>query len=39
MRDAGTIVTTAEAVLFEWCETAEATEFKALSALVKSRSG
>ena len=33
----GAILTTAEGVLFEWAETAEATEFKQLSALVKGR--
>lgn len=37
MRDVGAIVTTAESVLFEWCETAEAPEFKAISRLVKER--
>lgn len=37
MVNSGAILTTAEAVLFEWCETAEAPEFKQLSALVKSR--
>jgi nicotinamidase-related amidase len=37
LRDAGVTLTTVEAVLFEWCETAEAPEFKALSGLVKSR--
>ena len=33
----GAILTTAEGVLFEWAETAEAAEFKQLSNLVKSR--
>lgn len=33
----GAILTTAEGVLFEWAETAEAVEFKQLSSLVKSR--
>lgn len=33
----GAILTTAEGVLFEWAETAEAAEFKQLSSLVKSR--
>lgn len=33
----GAIPTTAEGVLFEWVETAEATEFKQISALVKAR--
>ncbi len=34
---AGAIVTSAEAVLFEWCETAERAEFKAISKLVTGR--
>lgn len=34
---AGAVITTTEAVLFEWCETADRPEFKALSALVKER--
>ena len=38
MANSGAIIATAESVLFEWCETAEATEFKQLSNLVKSRS-
>ncbi len=33
----GAILTTAESVLFEWAETAEAAEFKQLSGLVKVR--
>lgn len=37
LRDSGTTITTVEAVLFEWCETAEDPQFKSLSALVKSR--
>lgn len=37
MASSGATLTTVEAVLFEWCETAEAAEFKQLSALVKSR--
>lgn len=37
LRDSGAVITTAEAVLFEWCETAEAVEFKAISGLVKAR--
>lgn len=37
MVSSGAILTTAESVLFEWAETAEAAEFKQLSALVKSR--
>lgn len=36
LRDAGATITTVEAVLFEWCETAEHPQFKPLSALVKS---
>jgi nicotinamidase-related amidase len=39
MRDAGINITTSEAVVFEWCETAEHPHFKALSALVKERQG
>lgn len=37
MTGSGAILTTAEGVLFEWAETAEAAEFKQLSSLVKSR--
>jgi nicotinamidase-related amidase len=37
LRDAGGTVTTTEAVLFEWCESAAAAEFKTLSAMLKSR--
>jgi len=37
MSNSGAIVTTAEGVLFEWTETAEAVEFKQISNLVKSR--
>jgi nicotinamidase-related amidase len=37
MANSGAVMTTAESVAFEWCETAEAPEFKALSALVKAR--
>ena len=37
MANAGAVLTTAESVLFEWCETAEAPEFKQLSSLVKMR--
>lgn len=33
----GATVTTAEAVLFEWCESAEAPEFKRISQLVKQK--
>lgn len=38
MRDSGATITTAEAVLFEWCEVAGTPEFKQISALVKGRS-
>lgn len=34
---AGAVVSTTEAILFEWAERADRPEFKALSALVKSR--
>lgn len=34
---AGAVISTTEAVLFEWCETADRPEFKAISALVKER--
>jgi isochorismate hydrolase len=37
MRDHGVTVSTVEAILFEWCESAEAAEFRELSQLVKSR--
>lgn len=37
MSNAGASLSTAESVLFEWCESAEAPEFKQLSALIKSR--
>ncbi|MEI8019079.1 MAG: isochorismatase family protein [Schlesneria sp.] len=37
MANSGAVITTAESVLFEWCESAESPEFKQLSALVKSR--
>lgn len=37
LRDSGAIVTTVEAIAFEWCETADDPQFKALSSLVKSR--
>src|SRR5262249_51174019 len=33
---AGAVVTTTEAVLFEWTETAERAEFKVISELIKS---
>jgi nicotinamidase-related amidase len=32
---AGAVVSTTEAVLFEWAESAERTEFKAISAMIK----
>ena len=32
---AGAVISTTEAVLFEWCETSDRPEFKAISALVK----
>lgn len=35
MENAGITVTTTEAALFEWCETASAAEFKQISALVR----
>lgn len=35
LRDAGVVVTTVESILFEWCESAEAAEFKTLSRLLK----
>ena len=38
MRDEGAVVTTTEAVMFELCETAEAAEFKQISAIVRERS-
>lgn len=37
LRDVGVTVTTAEAVVFDWCETAEDPQFKALNQLVKQR--
>ncbi len=39
MANGGATISTAEAVLFEWCESAEVPEFKRLSALVKARAG
>lgn len=35
MATAGVIIATTEAILFEWCETASAAEFKQISQLVK----
>jgi nicotinamidase-related amidase len=37
LRDQGVTLTTAEAAAFEWCETADDPQFKALSGLVKNR--
>ena len=37
MENSGAVITTSESILFEWCETADAVEFKQLSALVKGR--
>jgi len=37
MANSGATISTAEAVLFEWCESAASPEFKQLSALVKAR--
>lgn len=37
LRDSGATVATIESVAFEWLETAEGEEFRAFSALVKSR--
>jgi nicotinamidase-related amidase len=37
MSDSGATVTTTEAILFEWCETAAAAEFKEISRLVTGR--
>lgn len=37
MESAGVILTTTEAVMFEWCRTAEAPEFKQISALAKEK--
>ncbi len=35
MDSSGAVLTTTEAVMFEWCETASATEFKQISQLVR----
>jgi nicotinamidase-related amidase len=37
MESAGVILTTTEAAMFEWCRTAEAPEFKKISALAKEK--
>jgi nicotinamidase-related amidase len=37
MEAAGIILSTAETAMFEWCETAEAAEFKQISALAKEK--
>ena len=37
LSDSGAVVTTTESVLFEWCETAAASEFKEISRLVTGR--
>lgn len=37
MRDSGATITSTEAIVFEWCETAAAPEFKQVSDLVKAR--
>ncbi|HUQ71612.1 MAG TPA: isochorismatase family protein [Planctomycetaceae bacterium] len=37
LRDVGVTITTVEAVVFEWCETADDPQFRTLSALVKQR--
>lgn len=39
MADAGAVITTAEAILFEWCEAAGTPEFKQISGLVTGRAG
>jgi nicotinamidase-related amidase len=36
LQHAGTVVSTTEAVIFEWTETADRPEFKAISELIKS---
>jgi nicotinamidase-related amidase len=38
MESAGIILTTTEAAMFEWCSTADAPEFKTISALAKEKS-
>ena len=37
MRHAGAVITTSEAIAFEWCERAGSEQFRALSRLVKER--
>jgi nicotinamidase-related amidase len=37
MEAAGVVLTTTEAAMFEWCRTAEAPEFKKISALAKEK--
>ena len=37
MESAGVILTTTETAMFEWCRTAEAPEFKQISALAKEK--
>ena len=37
MESAGVILTTTETAMFEWCRTAEAPEFKEISALAKEK--
>jgi nicotinamidase-related amidase len=39
LRDSGATITTTESVLFEWCETSAAPEFKQISALIKGVDG
>jgi nicotinamidase-related amidase len=39
LEHAGAVVSTTESVLFEWTETAERAEFKAISGLIKSLDG
>lgn len=37
MANSGAVITTAESVLFEWCEAAGTPEFKEISRLIKAR--
>jgi nicotinamidase-related amidase len=37
LESSGAVISSTEAVLFEWCETSDRPEFKAISALVKER--